>query len=245
MSYKTRFLLLACCFALLPLLPAEGALSLPGPTGFVSVPSHRTIQAKQIELGIHGQIYDVPLTNKTERLTHFAFGFSPFRDFELGIAGVSDSNNNAETPDPTLNFKVRLPSLGEGEFSEMAFGGVFDTNENNYHTLYLTFGGIGLGWNFGGSTNGGIAHYGGYDKDKHKPKTLCLLIGAELPEPNIGERGYKSRYYIDYNGDYASLGYRYSSHRGFWVDASVRTKSDYDDAVYDVKPFMLGFGANF
>ncbi|NCB37830.1 MAG: hypothetical protein EOM80_03595 [Erysipelotrichia bacterium] len=222
----------------------EAGLTLQGPSGFIQVPSHKTIDAKEIELAVHTRMYRTPTTSEDGTLTHLAFGFSPFRDFEAGIQKAIDSRNDANDPDPTINFKVKLPPVGEGEFSELAFGAVFDTNPNNYHTMYLTLGGFGLGWNFGGNPGSGVANYGSYNRDKKEPDALCLLIGAEFPGRKPGERGYRSQYYLDYNGDVFSLGWRYSSHRGFWIDAAVHGKSSYDD-FFDYRPLIIGLGANF
>ena len=222
----------------------SASLTVQGPSGFIQVPSHKTINAKEIEFAAHTQLYKLPLTNQEGYLTNMAIAFSPFRDFEVGLQKAMDSKNSANDPDPTLNFKVRLPSIGEGEFSELAFGAVFDTNPNNYHTMYLSLGGFGLGWNFGGNPGSGVANYGKYNRNKKEPESLCLLIGAELPTRKPGERGYKSQYFLDYNGDVVSAGWRYSSHRGFWADAAVHSKGSYNK-FYDYRPLILGLGANF
>lgn len=224
--------------------PVFAGLTVQGPSGFIQVPSHTTIRAKEIEVGAHTRLYKVPVTAEEGSLTHLAFAFSPIRDFELGLQKAIDSRNAANDPDPTLNFKVRLPSVGTGEFSELAFGAVFDTNPNNYHTMYLTLGGFGVGYNFGGNPYSGMANYGSYNRDKHEPDSFCLLVGACFPERRPGERGYKSQYFLDYNGDVFSLGWRLSSHRGFWVDAAVHSKSTYSD-FYDYRPLIIGLGANF
>ncbi|MBP5468649.1 MAG: hypothetical protein J6Z11_05340 [Candidatus Riflebacteria bacterium] len=114
-------------------------LSLQGPSGFVNVPSYKTVHEKEIELSVRTRMYESYKGDKDKDgyMTSLAFAFSPIRDVEFGIEADLDSEsdrNNVET-DPKLNFKVRLPSIGEGEFSQVAFGGVFDTNPNNYHTL--------------------------------------------------------------------------------------------------------------
>jgi hypothetical protein len=223
---------------------AEAGLTLQGPSGFIQVPSHRTIDAKEIELAVHTRMYKVPVSNKDATLSHMAFAFSPLRDFEIGFEKTMNSRNEANDPDPLINFKVRLPAIGSGELTEVAFGGVFDTNPNNYHTLYLSIGGFGLGWNFGGNPWSGMANYGGYDRKKHEPQSLCLLIGAAYPERLPGERGYRGQFLIDYNGDVVSAGWRYSSHRGFWCDIAVHSKSNYSD-FYDYRPLIIGLGANF
>ncbi len=222
----------------------HAGLTLQGPSGFIQVPSHKTVNAKGIELAAHTRMYKVPVTAKDASLTNMAFTFSPFRDFEIGLQKMMDSRNEANDPDPLINFKVRLPALGSGELTEVAFGAVFDTNPNNYHTLYFSIGGFGLGWNFGGNPWSGMANYGGYDRKKLEPQSLCLLIGAAYPERLPGERGYRGQFLLDYNGDVVSAGWRYSSHRGFWVDAAVHSKSSYTD-FYDYRPLILGLGANF
>jgi len=222
----------------------HAGLTVQGPSGFIQVPSHKTVDAKEIELAVHTRMYKVPVTGKDSSLSHMAFAFSPFRDFEFGFQKAIDSRNTANDPDPLINFKVRLPAIGSGELTEIAFGGVFDTNPNNYHTLYFSIGGFGLGWNFGGNPWSGMANYGGYNSKKHEPQSVCLLIGAAYPERLPGERGYRGQFLLDYNGDVVSAGWRYSSHRGFWVDAAVHSKSNYTD-FYDYRPLILGLGANF
>lgn len=223
---------------------AFASLTLQGPSGFIRVPSHETIKAKQVEVAVNYQLYRTPLTNKDASLMHYSFGFSPLRDFELGFTKAVDSRKLADEPDPLLNFKVRLPSLGTGEFSELTFGGVFDTNPNNYHTLYLTFGGFGVGWNFGGNRFNGMANYGSYDRGKNEPKSMCLLIGAEYPKRRPGQRGYMGQAFVDYNGDVFSAGWRYRSHRGFYFNFAVNSKSSYTD-FYDFRPVVVGLGAIF
>lgn len=228
--------------------PVFAGLTTHGPSGFINVPSAKTINEKSIELGVHTRMYESYKNDKEKDgfMTSLAFGFSPIKDVEFGIQADLDSQsgrNNVET-DPKLNFKIRLPSIGEDEFSEVAFGGVFDTNPNNYHTLYLTFGGLGVGWNFGGNEGVGTASFGKYDDKEKKPDSVCLIVGAELPGRKSGERGYKSQILVDYNGDVFSLGWRYASHRGFSVDVSASTKTSYD-SFYDYKPLSIGFGANF
>lgn len=240
--------LLLLCFVLVE-APSFAGLTLQGPSGFINVPSSRTVHEKEIELGVHSRMYESYKNDKEKDgvMTSVSFAFSPIKDVEFGIQADLDSEsgrNNVET-DPKLNFKVRLPSLGEGEFSQVAFGGVFDTNPNNYHTLYLTFGGLGVGWNFGGNEGIGSAAYGKFNKGDRKPESLCLIVGAELPGRKEGERGYKSQFLIDYNGDVFSVGWRYASHRGFSVDISASTKTSYDEALYNYKPLSIGFGANF
>ncbi|PKL50113.1 MAG: hypothetical protein CVV42_03750 [Candidatus Riflebacteria bacterium HGW-Riflebacteria-2] len=245
---RNKFLLLRLLLltaAVICIHPAVYAgLTVQGPSGFIQVPSHRTVDAKEIELAVHTRMYKVPVTEKDASLSHMAFAFSPFRDFEIGLQKAMDSSNTANDPDPLINFKVRLPAIGSGELTEIAVGGVFDTNPNNYHTLYFSIGGFGLGWNFGGNPWSGMANYGGYDRKKHEPQSLCLLIGAAYPERLPGERGYRGQFLLDYNGDVVSAGWRYSSHRGFWVDAAVHSKSNYND-FYDYRPLILGLGANF
>ncbi len=235
-------------FAILSLVascpPLIAALTLQGPSGFFQVPSHETVKAKEIELAARYRMYNVPKTSEQAALMHYSFAFSPLKDFEIGFAKAMDTRNSALDPDPLLSFKVRLPSIGTGEFSEVAVGGVFDVNANNYHTLYFSIGGFGLGWNFGGNRFNGMANYGAYDRGRNEPDSICLLIGAEYPKRRPGERGYKGQAYVDYNGDVYSGGWRYSSHRGFWVDATVQSKSSYTD-FYDYRPFILGVGAKF
>ena len=248
-KYKYTFIpTLLFLFLLCSNSATHAGLSLQGPSGFVNVPSYKTVHEKEIELSVRTRMYESYKGDKDKDgyMTSLAFAFSPIRDVEFGIEADLDSEsdrNNVET-DPKLNFKVRLPSVGEGEFSQIAFGGVFDTNPNNYHTLYLTFGGLGIGWNFGGNEGVGTASFGKYNKNKRKPDELCLLFGGEFPGRKPGERGYKSQYVLDYNGDVVSLGWRYYSHRGFSIDISASTKTSYD-GFYEYKPLIVGFGANF
>ena len=241
------FLFILCC-SYIAEMPCYAGLSLQGPSGFVNVPSYKTVHEKEIELSVKGRMYESYKGDRAKDgyMTTFSFAFSPIKDVEFGIQADLDSElsrNDVET-DPKLNFKVRLPSFGEGEFSQMAFGGVFDTNPNNYHTLYFSLGGLGIGWNFGGNEGVGTASYGKYKKGKRKPETLCLLFGAEVPGRKPGERGYKSQYIVDYNGDVISVGWRFYSHRGFSVEVLGSTKSSYDD-FYKYKPLTVGIGANF
>ncbi len=42
---------------------AAAGLSLQGPSGFVQVPSHKTVDAKGVELAIHNRLYQVPGTD--------------------------------------------------------------------------------------------------------------------------------------------------------------------------------------
>ncbi len=247
--FSLRFLRVLKALAIIQLfclasLPLSAGLTFQGPSGFIQVPSHKTVKAKEIELAAHTRLYRTPVTRESGSLTHLAFAFSPFRDLEIGLQKAVDSRNAAHDPEPTLNFKVRLPPIGQGDFSQLAVGGFFDTNPNNYHTLYFSLGGIGIGWNFGGNPGSGMASFGKYNRGKKEPESLCLLIGAELPERRPGERGYKSQYIVDYNGDVFSCAWRYSSHRGFWIDAAVHSKSSYD-SFYDFRPFTIGLGANF
>ena len=248
MLNKYSFAFLSIFFLILSSSLCEAGLSLQGPSGYINVPSYRTVREKEIELSFRTRMYDSYKGDKTKDgyMTTISFAFSPIKDVEFGIQADLDSEtdrNNVET-DPKLNFKVRLPSIGEGEFSEIAFGGVFDTNPNNYHTLYITCGGFGLGWNFGGNEGVGTASYGRYKSGSKKPDSLCFMFGAELPGRKPGERGYKSQYVVDYNGDVVSLGWRYYSHRGFSVEIAGSTKTSYDE-FYEYKPLIVGFGANF
>ena len=243
-SSNIKYLFLILSFILVSALPDYASLTLQGPSGYVQVPSAKTIKAKEVELAVHTQMYRVSNSSKDSSLTSLAFGFSPFRDFEVGVQKNIDSDNTALDPDPTVNFKVRLPAVGQGEFSEAAFGMLLDTNPNNYHTMYLTVGGFGIGWNFGGNPGYGTASYGSYNRDKKEPNPICLLVGTEYPRPHPGERGYRSHYYLDYNGDVCSLGWRYKSQRGFSIDAAVHSKSSYTD-FYDYRPLIIGFGAEF
>ena len=247
-NYKKFFSLAILLLFLFSNSSSYAGLSIQGPSGFVNVPSYKTVHEKEIELSVRSRMYNSYRgdNKKDGYMTSFAFAFSPIRDVEFGVEADIDSQsdrNNVET-DPKLNFKVRLPSVGEGEFSQVAFGGVFDTNPNNYHTLYLTFGGLGVGWNFGGNAGVGTASYGKYKKDKRKPEELCLLFGGEFPGRKPGQRGYRSQYVLDYNGDVVSLGWRFYSHRGFSVDISASTRTSYKD-FYDYKPLIVGIGANF
>jgi hypothetical protein len=226
--------------------PAHADLTLAGPSGFVQAPSHTTIKAGQVEWAAHTRMYKVPGTAKERYLTHTALGFSPLRDLEVGVAKAIDSRRAAGDidPDPTVNFKVRLPPVGSGEFAELAVGMVVDTNPNNYHTLYASLGGFGVGWNFGGNPGSGVANFGSYDRGRQEPRSLCLLVGAEYPTPVPGERGYRSHYFVDYNGDVFSVAWRFKSHRGFWIDAALHTKSSYTD-FYNYRPLIIGVGAIF
>ena len=227
-------------------LPVWADLTPAGPSGFVKVPSHATIEYGQVEWAAHFHQYSSPKGKNANSLTDLAFGFSPIKDLELGVQKTLDSNKGigAYDPDPTLNFKVRLPTFGNGYLSETAMGMVLDTNSNNYHSLYVSVGGFGVAWNFGGNPGYGTAAYGSYDRARKKPKDLCLIVGADLTPGKPGERGYRSHYYADYNGDVFSLGWRWKSHRGFWVDAAASTKGTYTD-FYDYKPVTIGVGGIF
>lgn len=240
----TLFALIITILMAFTVFPVTASPTLQGPTGFVQVPSEETIKAKEVEMAVHTRMYAVPLSSKDGYLTDLSFGFSPFRDFEVGVQKYVDSRNSAPDPDPTINFKVRLPSIGQGEFSQAAFGMVVDTNPNNYHTMYFTLGGFGVGWNFGGNPGYGTASFGSYNRDKKEPDSICLLIGTEYPKRNPGDRGYKAHYYADYNGDVFSFGWKYKSNRGFWIDAAIHSKTSYTD-FYDYRPLIIGFGAVF
>ncbi len=227
-------------------LPAVHAdLTFQGPSGFVQVPSHQTIHVKQLEFAAHGRMARVRRGTTERALTDVSLGFSPIRDFELGVEKLIDNRLGAgdQDPDPTVNFKVRFANI-PGEFANTALGCVLDTNPNNYHTLYVTVGGCGIGWNFGGNPGSGIAHYGKYDRGRKAPQAFTLLLGAELNPGQPGERGYRSHYLVDYNGDVFSLGWRFKSHRGFWCDATVSSKTTYDD-FYDYQPLSIGLGGIF
>ena len=225
---------------------ASADLTLQGPSGFIQAPSGTTIKKGGVEMSAHTRMYQVPGMHEDRALTNLSFGFSPLRDFELGVQKAMDSRNGSTDADPdaTLNLKFRLPAVGSGEFSETAVGMVLDTNPNNYHTMYLTFGGFGVGWNFGGNPGSGVANYGSYDRGKREPKSLCLLAGADYPPSKAGERGYRGHFLLDYNGDVFSLGWRYKSHRGFWADLAFQSESSYTD-FYDWKPVIFGLGAIF
>lgn len=234
-------------FALLAVVSSALAdLTLQGPSGFIQAPSGTTIRQGGVELAAHTRLYQIPGTKTERSLTNLAFGFSPLRDFELGVQKAMDSRRGADDidPDATINLKFRLPAFGTGEFAETAVGMVLDTNSNNYHTMFLTFGGFGVGWNFGGNAGSGLANYGSYDRGRREPKALCLLAGAEYPPAKTGERGYRGHFLADYNGDVFSIGWRYKSHRGFWADLAVQTESSYTD-FYDWKPVIFGLGAIF
>ncbi|HNV68416.1 MAG TPA: hypothetical protein PKO06_01875 [Candidatus Ozemobacteraceae bacterium] len=182
--------LIVCGFLLLPAI-AGADLTPDGPSGYVRVPSHTTIKYRQVEWSAHARQYKSPGAGRLRSLTDLAMGFSPIKDFELGFQKTLDTNRATEAydPDPTVNFKVRLPSMGDGYFSETAIGMILDTNPNNYHSLYFTVGGFGVAWNFGGNPYVGTARYGTYDRGRHQPKNLCLIVGADLSPGVPGERG--------------------------------------------------------
>ncbi|MBF0545109.1 MAG: hypothetical protein HQM08_11770 [Candidatus Riflebacteria bacterium] len=220
-------------------------LTFQGPSGYVQVPSAQTIKKGEIELGFHSRTFTSQNSSSDNYYTNMAVGFSPLRDFEVGVQKAIDSRrgNNVLDPDPTVNLKFRLPPMGK-DFSETALGLVLDCNPNNYHTMYFTVGGVGIGWNFGGNQGSGVANFGSYDRGSKKPKDLFLMVGADLYPSKPGERGYRSHYLFDYNGDVFSVAWRYKSHRGFWVDLGVQGKGSYSD-FYDYQPVFAGFGAIF
>lgn len=233
---------------LITLLPVSSVFAdqtVQGPSGFIMVPSGTTITAKGIEWAAHTRLFRVPGTTQEKFLTSLALGFSPLRDFEIGIEKDIDQRRGEGDfdPNPTVNFKVRLPPMGT-DFSNVALGMLLDTNPNNYHTLYATVGGCGVGWNFGGNPGSGIAHYGQYDRSRQAPKSVCLLIGGEIDPRKPGERGYRGSTMVDYNGDIISIAWRYKSHRGFWADIAASSKGSYTD-FYDFQPITVGVGANF
>ncbi len=230
----------------LPNLPARADLTFTGASGFITVPSHTTIRAREFEFAAHTRMFHIQKTDKEKFLTNLAMGFSPVRDFEIGVQKAIDSRRAGSDfdPDPTVNFKLRLPSMGTGQFSECALGMIFDTNQNNYHSLYFSVGGCGVAWNFGGNPGFGTANFGSWDRQRKEPKSLCFIVGGEYPQPKPGERGYRHHYLLDYNGDMISLGWRFKSHRGFWIDAGWQSKSSYTD-LYDYHPVFMGLGAIF
>ncbi|MBF0500257.1 MAG: hypothetical protein HQM09_08995 [Candidatus Riflebacteria bacterium] len=238
------FLLLSVFF-LTVALPSSADLTLQGPSGFIQVPSAKTIHAGGIEWAAHTRMFQAPGTRSDHFLTDLALGFSPIRDLEIGVEKAIDSRRGKDDfdPDPTVNVKVRLPPMG-GEFSETALGLLLDTNPNNYHTLYFSVGGLGLGWNFGGNPGSGIAHFGEYDRGRKAPKSLCLLVGGDLNPGNPDERGYRGHAIADYNGDVFSIGWRFKNYRGFWVDLAAQSKSSYTD-IYNYQPIIFGVGAIF
>jgi len=236
-------LLLVCFLACGAVARAD--LTLQGPSGFIQTPGGTTIKAKGIEWAWHTRSYRIPGTRDQRFLNHLAMGFSPLRDIEVGIAKAIDQRRGKEDfdPDPTVNLKARLPFMGEG-FSQCAVGMLLDTNPNNYHTLYFTVGGCGVGWNFGGNPGSGVAAYGQYDRGRKRPKDVAFLLGGDLNPGPAGERGYRPHFLVDYNGDVISFGWRHKSHRGFWADIFFHTRSSYTD-FYDYQPVILGVGAIF
>ncbi|MFZ2955807.1 MAG: hypothetical protein WA705_02780 [Candidatus Ozemobacteraceae bacterium] len=225
--------------------PTWADLTLQGPSGFIQVPSAKTIRQGGIELAAHARSFKTPTIGDNQYLTDLSLGFSPIRDLEIGVAKAIDSRRGKQDfdPDPTVNVKVRLPSMGK-DFSETALGLLLDTNSNNYHTMYFSVGGFGLGWNFGGNPGSGIAHYGEYDRGRKAPKSLCFLIGGDLTPGQPEERGYRGHVIADYNGDVFSLGWRFKNYRGFWMDLAAQSKSSYTD-FYNYQPLIFGVGAIF
>lgn len=226
--------------------PVAGDPTFAGPSGFVTVPSGETIRHGQVEFGTHTRLYHVGDTNEERLLSYLTLGFSPVRDVEIGVQKRADSRMGSENtdPSPTVNFKVRLPPVGGGDFSRAALGMVLDTDPNNYHTLYFTIGGAGIGYNFGGNPGSGEANFGAWDKGKKEPRSLCVLLGGEIDPRKPGERGYRHHYLFDYNGDIFSAVWRYKSHRGFWVDGGLHTQTSYSHR-YNFLPVSIGVGGIF
>jgi len=225
---------------------AYGDLTFEGPSGYIFAPSAKTIHYKQIEWSAHTRQFHPPGSKEVRYLTNLTMGFSPIRDLEIGVQKAVDSRRgmNDYDPDPTINFKVKLPPFGSGDFSEPGLGMVLDTNPNNYHSLYFCLGGVGVVWNFGGNPGSGIAHFGKYDHGRKQPRPLCLTFGGDLTPGPPGERGYRSHCFLDYNGDFFSACWRLKSNRGFWIDAGWHGKSDYD-FQYRFVPVFVGVGAIF
>ncbi len=226
--------------------PVFADLTLQGPAGFINVPSAQTIKYKQIEWAARSRMFRVPGTGSERYLTNLSLGFSPIRDFEIGVQKAVDSRRGADDfdPDPTINFKARIPPIGSGDFADTALGMVLDTNPNNYHSLYLALGGVSVGWNFGGNPGSGIANFGTYDRGRQAPKPLFFMFGGDLTPGLAGERGYRTHYFFDYNGDIFSAACRLKSHRGFWIDAAWHGKGTYD-FQYDFLPLSIAVGAIF
>lgn len=224
--------------------------TLLGPAGYIYVPNHRLPNKGQFEFGIHTQ--KLEYINNNNRInrhkTNLAVNFSFIQNFEIslskaiiteGMTQVSDTD-----PDPIIGLKVKLPAIGDGDLSEPAFGILLDTNPNNYHTLYFTLRGFGIGYNFGGNKYSGIANLGSYDKSRHEPKKVCLLLGLEYPSYQLKRQNYQGYYIVDYNGDFITFVYRYKSARGFWFDVGYQTKSSYTE-LYVHQPIIFGVGGNF
>ncbi|MBF0410240.1 MAG: hypothetical protein HQM10_23040 [Candidatus Riflebacteria bacterium] len=244
-SIKTKILLCLMFFLLYSSSFICADVTFPGPSGYIHVPSATTMKNGTLEFGFHTRFFDTDGGSADNYFTNMGIGFSPIRDLEIGVQKAVDSRRKKEDadPDPTVNFKVRLPPMGK-DFSETAIGMLFDTNPNNYHTLYFTISGVGVGWNFGGNQGSGVANYGSYDKAAEKPKDVFIMIGTEVTPGKPGERGYRSHYYIDYNGDFFSAAWRFKSHRGFWAELGVQGKSSYSE-FYDYKPVFAGIGGIF
>lgn len=225
---------------------AKADPTLQGPSGYINVPAATTIKQGQVEFSEHAKFYEIRNTRSDGIYHYLTLGFSPIRDLEVGVQKIANSRTGASDldPDPTVNFKVRLPRMGRAELSETALGMVLDTNPNNYHTLYFTIGGFGVAWNLGGNPGIGTAQYGTWNRNKKAPTTVCLIAGGELTPGKPGERGYRTHCYLDYNGDIFSLAWRYKSHRGFFIDAGVHTATSYD-VERKYQPLFLGCGGIF
>lgn len=233
--------LLSILIAILILFPsiAEAGLSLSGATGYITVPSHEVSQ--RFDLAVSTRMHTTK-SGSDEFLTNLALTFSPFENFEAGIQAPIDSAKDSTQIDPVLHFKASMKGLLPGDFSRLAFGGIFDTNPNNWHSLYLTAAGFGVAYNFGGEKYSGTSHFGKYKNNR--PNSVSIIAGAQGDNALPGETGYRTAWMLDYNGDVVSLGWRLFADRGFSLHIAFQTQTSYDD-FYDFKPVLFGFGANF
>ncbi|MFA5479865.1 MAG: hypothetical protein WC337_07550 [Candidatus Muiribacteriota bacterium] len=188
---------------LLTATTAFAGVSLPGPSGFLNVPSPQTVSAGSFEGGFHYQSYGLG-GNSNYNLTSFKANVGVSENLEVGFEKTNDSGS--------LLIEQGMVVTAKGGWKinddiQVSGGVIVDTSSGNYSSIYGVFGAemafFGMGFNFGGDSGlmGGTAKMGGYDVSNLEADKVFFIAGAKLA---FGDNGALT---VSYNGDSVGLGF--------------------------------------
>ncbi|MGM0608138.1 MAG: hypothetical protein ACQESP_06945 [Candidatus Muiribacteriota bacterium] len=178
-------------------------VSLPGPTGFLNVPSPYTTPSGTFEGGFHYQSYNYG-GSSSYGISSFKANVGVTKNLEIGFEKTMDSGRLLSNLGMVVSAKSGWSVNDE---IHVAGGVIVDTGSGNYSSIYGLFGAenafFGMGFNFGGSSGpiGGTAKMGGYDLQEKRPDKVFFISGAKF------EFGGNGGLTVGYNGDTVTLGF--------------------------------------
>lgn len=207
----------------------------PDSSGFL-LPGYTYSEEAMGDAGFYVRQYDISGNN--ENIYTFFYNYRTAEMLEFGFLKNFYSQDNLRDPDAVYSLKLNIADFMFRNIYTIGF--IFDTEHNNYNSIYVLKDNIGIGWNFSGN-KGGDAFFGGYDTSMNEPDEFFILLKYDMA---LNE---KTKIGFEFNGDDISMfmKYRYGDSVNFSLGYISENEYDKKYAMLDNDRIVIGVDCVF